>query len=578
MQKQFTDLGREELNAAQRQNRPLIWAMILFSIFVNLLMLTGPLFMLQIYDRVLSSRSVETLIALSILATFLYFCMGVLDFTRGRIMARAGARFQASLNKRVFSAVLRANTVPQLQKNANTALQDVDAVQSFISSPIFIAFVDLPWTPLFIATIFLFHPWLGILAVTGGAFLMVVAFFNQISTKAPVLSAGLAARRADLQAQEIRFEAETIQSLGMREAAFERWRSTRESALEFTLTASDRVGGFSTTTKTFRQFLQSAMLALGAYLVLQNELSAGAMIAGSILLGRALQPVEQAIGGWAYVVRAKQGWRSLSELLSAIPPEEPRTTLPPPSAKLDVQQVTVVPPGDSQAALRMVSFSLPAGTALGVIGSSGSGKSTLARALTGVWRLAGGTIRLDNASLEQYDPDVLGKYIGYLPQKVQLFEGTVAQNIGRLSQDINDDKVVAAAKKAAAHEMILTLPQGYDTQVSGAGGRLSGGQIQRIGLARAFYDDPVLLVLDEPNSNLDNVGSEALNHAIRAAKSAGNSVIIMAHRPAAIRECDLLLIMENGSVKAFGPKNEILQQNVTNHNQISQDQGAGGVT
>lgn len=578
MQKQFTDLGREELKAAHRQNRPLVWALILFSIFVNLLMLTGPLFMLQIYDRVLSSRSVETLIALSILAAFLYFCMGILDFARGRIMARAGARFQSTLNKRVFSAVLRANTVPQLQKNANTALQDVDAVQSFISSPVFISFVDLPWTPLFLAAIFLFHPWLGILAVSGGALLMIVAFFNQFTTKSPVLSAGLAARKADLQAQEIRFEAETIQSLGMREAAFERWRSTRESALDYTLTASDLAGAYSTTTKTFRQFLQSAMLALGAYLVLQNELSAGAMIAGSILLGRALQPVEQAIGGWGHVVRAKQGWRSLSELLSAIPPEEPRTALPTPSAKLDVQQITVVPPGDSQAALRMVSFSLPAGTALGVIGSSGSGKSTLARALTGVWRLAGGTIRLDNASLEQYDPDILGRYIGYLPQKVQLFEGTVAQNIGRLASDIDDQKVVAAAKKAAAHEMILTLPQGYDTQVSGAGGRLSGGQIQRIGLARAFYDDPVLLVLDEPNSNLDNVGSEALNQAIRAAKVVGNSVIIMAHRPAAIRECDLLLVMENGSVKAFGPKNEILRQNVANHSQISQHQGAGGVT
>lgn len=579
MKKKPVQSGPDELIAARRQSRPLIWAMVLFSVFVNLLMLTGPIFMLQVYDRVLSSRSVETLLALSILAAFLYFCMGVLDFTRGRIMFRVGARFQSALNKRVFSAVLRTpQENPNLTRNANTALQDLDAVQVFIGSPVLLALVDIPWTPVFLAAIFLFHPWLGFMALGGGTLLIIIALLNQTLTKKPILAGSIASRTADLQAQEMRFEAETIQSLGMRDAAFERWRSSREAALQNNLIASDRAGGFSTSTKTFRQFLQSAMLALGALLVLRNELSPGAMIAGSILLGRALQPVEQAIGGWSLVIRATKGWGSLADLLAGIPAIKTRTTLPRPNANLDVQQITIHPPGSSQASLRMVSFSLPPGKALGVIGPSGSGKTSLARALTGVWHPVGGNIRLNDAALDQYDPDVLGKYIGYLPQKVQLFEGTVADNIGRLSPDISDEKVVAAAKKAAAHEMILTLPQGYDTQISNTGGRLSGGQIQRIGLARALYDEPVLLVLDEPNSNLDNIGSEALNQSIRAAKAAGSSVIIMAHRPAAIRECELLLVLENGLVKAFGPRDDVLRKSVQNHQQITENSGSGGVS
>lgn len=579
MKKKPVQSGPEELIAARRQSRSLLWAMVLFSVFVNLLMLTGPLFMLQVYDRVLSSRSVETLLALSILAAFLYFCMGVLDFTRGRIMTRVGARFQSALNKRVFSAVLRTpQENPNLTKNANTALQDLDAVQAFIGSPVLLALVDIPWTPVFLAAIFLFHPWLGFMALGGGMLLVILALLNQTLTKPPILAGSTASRSADLQAQEMRFEAETIQSLGMREAAFERWRLSRETALQNNLIASDRAGGISTSTKTFRQFLQSAMLALGAFLVLRNELSPGAMIAGSILLGRSLQPVEQAIGGWSLVIRATKGWRSLAELLTGIPAIKSRTSLPRPDASLEVQQITVHPPGDSHASLRMVSFSLPAGKALGVIGPSGSGKTSLARALTGVWHPIGGNIRLNGAALDQYDPDVLGKYIGYLPQKVQLFEGTVADNIGRLSPNISDEKVVAAAKKAAAHEMILALPQGYDTQISNTGGRLSGGQIQRIGLARALYDEPVLLVLDEPNSNLDNTGSEALNQSIRAAKTAGSSVIIMAHRPAAIRECELLLVLENGLVQAFGPRDEVLRKSVQNHQQISGNSGTGGVS
>ncbi len=321
------------------------------------------------------------------------------------------------------------------------------------------------------------------------------------------------------------------------------------------------------------------MLGLGAYLVLQNELTAGAMIAGSILLGRALAPIELLVGQWALFQRGREGWRNLSVLLGQIPAEKKRTTLPQPKARLRAEQITVVPPGEAQAALRMISFEVQPGQAVGVIGTSGAGKSTLARVITGVWQPAGGKIRLDGAALDQYDPDVLGQHVGYLPQRVQLFDGTIKENIARMSTTPDDALVIAAAKAAAAHEMILKLPDGYDTRMSATSGRLSGGQIQRIGLARALYGNPVVVVLDEPNSNLDNEGSIALNAAIRTLKSQEKIVFIMAHRPSAIQECDLLLVIENGARRAFGPKDEVLADMVQNHQEIQRSTGkAGGVS
>jgi ATP-binding cassette subfamily C protein len=361
-------------------------------------------------------------------------------------------------------------------------------------------------------------------------------------------------------------------------AAFDRWHLARGAALGEGLVAGDLGGVFGAVSKTFRMFLQSAMLGVGAWLVLQGQLSGGAMIAGSILMGRALQPIEQAVGQWAMVTRAQEGNRRLAELLTRVPPEPARTELPRPRALLDVNGLSVVPPGEQQAVLRGVTFQLEPGQALGVIGPSGAGKSTLARALIGVWRPAAGKVRLDGATLDQYDPDTLGSYIGYLPQRVTLFEGTIADNIARLQANPDSAKVVEAAKKAAAHEMILRLPDGYDTRVSTLGGRLSGGQIQRVGLARALYGDPVFLVLDEPNSNLDNDGTVALNNAIRSLKAMGGSVLIMAHRPAAIQECDMLLVLEDGTRRAFGPRDQVLREMVKNHTEIVRSTGPGGVS
>ncbi|SEG20691.1 ATP-binding cassette, subfamily C [Jhaorihella thermophila] len=568
--------GRDELKRALGQGRHLYWFVALFSFFANLLMLTGPLYMLQVYDRVLGSRSEATLIALTLLVAFLYGVMGILDYSRGRIMARLGARFQSALDRRVFDAMVRRSAVSN-DPVAQTGLADLESVQRLIASPVLMSIFDLPWTPVFLFGIFIFHPWLGWLAVAGGALLILITLFNQIFSRTPVLKAGIATQRAGLVADEIRNEAETIQSMGMRGAAFLRWKGRRDESLTETVKSGDVSGRFSSLTKTLRLFLQSAMLGLGAYLVLRGEVTAGTMIAASILLGRALAPIEIIIGQWPLVQRARRGWKTLAELLGKVPPEAPRTALPKPRARLQVQGLTVVPPGDTRAQLKSVSFTVEPGQAVGVIGPSGAGKSTLARALTGVWMPAGGAIRLDGATLDQYDPDVLGRHVGYLPQQVRLFEGTIAENIARLDPNRDDEKIVAAAKKAAAHEMILQLPDGYDTMVSPGGGRMSGGQMQRIALARALYADPVIVILDEPNSNLDAEGSAALNRAIRQIKEDGRAVIIMAHRPAAIQECDTLLVLEHGTATAFGPRDEVLRKMVANHEQLQRATALGSV-
>ena len=560
--------GLDELRAARRESRPLFWAVGGFSTFVNLLMLTGPLFMLQVYDRVLGSQSVETLLALTLLMVFLYGIMGLLDGVRGRILARIGARFDARMGRRVFSAMLQYGITGRRPIRSEMATQDLNSIQRLMSSPALAALFDLPWTPVFLAGIALFHPLLGGLAMIGGGVLIALTLINTWVTKRPneavVRKAYLATNWGNL----IRLEAETVQCLGMRNAAFDRWQAAKNEAAQETLKLSDRGGGFSVAIRTWRLFLQSAMLALGAYLVLQSELGPGAMIASTVLLGRALAPVELLVGQWSIVDQGRQGWRSLAELLSLIDEKPLPMELPKPKPHLEVNQLTVMPPGEQQATLRMVSFALVPGQALGVIGQSGSGKSTLARALTGLWPPAAGSIQLDGATLDQYDPDVLGRSIGYLPQIVRLFDGTIAENIARLDPNAKASDIVAAATKAAAHRMILALPEGYDTPLSSIEGRLSGGQIQRIGLARAFFGNPVLLVLDEPNSSLDNEGSNALNLAIRQAKADGQSVMIMAHRPAAIQECDMLLMLDGGMRKAFGPKSEVLKTVVQNFKQI----------
>jgi ATP-binding cassette subfamily C protein len=557
--------GRDELASVRRGLGGLFAFAFLCSLFVNTLMLTGPLYMLQVYDRVIGGRSQETLVALSLLAGFLFVIMGILDHVRSSVMAIAGARFQDRLDRRVFDAAVRRLSVAPNDPNAIAAQRDLEAVQRLIGSPGLIALFDIPWTPLFIGAMFIFHPLLGWMSVAGGLSLILIALLNQTVTRKASGEASVAAFHADRLSDHIKAEADIVRALGMTGASFDRWQIVRRRALTASMTAARRTMLFSSLSRTFRLFLQSAILGLGACLVLRGEINVGLMMASSIMIGRALAPIEIAVGQWGALQRGRDGWSRLIGLLQAVPADGPRTSLPRPTAKVEVENLSVAAPGGRALLLGNVSFSILPGQAVGVIGPSGAGKSSLARALAGVWSPAGGTIRLDGATLDQFAPDVLGSHIGYLPQRVTLLEGTIAENIARLQGRPDAARVVDAAKRAGAHDMILRLPDGYDTGVDPSGGPLSGGQLQRIGLARALYGNPVLLVLDEPNSNLDNDGSMALNLAIRTMKAEGCAIFVMAHRPAAVQECDHLLFLEDGLQRAFGPRDRILRDAVRNH-------------
>ncbi len=557
-----------ELRAARSEGTWLLIPVFIFSIFVNILMLTGPLFMLQVYDRVLGSRSEETLVALFILVGSLYGLMGILDYARGRVLARFGARFQSNLDNRVFDAVLQRALLPKERGAPASGLQDLEMVRTLFTSPVMLALFDVPWTPLFIAAIFIFHPWLGWMAVFGGATLIVITLLNNLLTRRKTLAAQVSTGQANGFAEQVRRSAEVVRAQGMGAAVSERWHGMRDKALEQSIKSSDWTGLFSALTKSFRLFLQSAMLALGAYLVLQGEMTAGAMIAGSIMLGRALAPIEQSIGQWPMVQRARGAWTSLAQLLESTPPGPAIHALPQPVANVTFKGVSVMVPGGKTPTLSNINFSLAAGAVVGIIGKSGSGKSTLAKTLLGLTRTVAGEVRFGGATLDQYGPDALGAYIGYLPQNVVLFSGTIAENIARMTTQPDDQKIVEAAKRANAHDMILSLPDGYKTVVQGEDSQLSGGQKQRIALARALYGDPVLLVLDEPNSALDNDGSIALNLAVREFKASKRSVVILTHRPSAISECDRLLVIDGGRIKADGPRDEVLKTMVKNVHDI----------
>ena len=537
--------GGREIRAALVESRRLFVSCGLFSIAVNLLMLTGPLFMLQVYDRVLTSRSEATLVALIGIVAFLFLMMGVLDHARGRVMARAGARLQDRLDSRVLRAVLTRSVAPAERARPATGLHDLETIQRFASGPGPFAFFDAPWTPIFLFTLFTFHWLLGVLAVFSGLLLLLIALFNQLGTSKAQSEAGEAAARSAHFVEQMRAGSETVKGLGMQDAVVSRSRTLRSELLDRLLSVSDRNGLFSVISRTLRLFLQSMMLGLGAWLAIQGEVTPGVMIAASILLGRALAPIEQAVMQWPLFQRTLAARRSLATLLAQTPPELPHTALPAPKALIEVQNLVIAPPGAKTAPVRGASLNLEPGQAAGIAGPSASGKSTLARALAGVWRPLGGSVRLDGAELEHYG-DALGRYVGYLPQEVILFEGTVAQNIARFSLDASDKDIVDAAKRTGGHEMILGLPGGYDFQVSAGGAALSGGQRQRIAMARAFYGSPVLVVMDEPDSNLDADGTMALARAVEGHKKRGGALVVVAHRHGAFAQCDVVYLMENG--------------------------------
>jgi len=551
---------RSELGEALRACRGAFIGVFMMSCIINLLYLTGSIFMLEVYDRVLPSRSVPTLVGLVVIATGLYMAQGFLDLLRGRILGRVGTALDEALNARVFDIVVRLPLVAGGRSEGLQPLRDLDNVRSFLGSMGPGAFFDLPWLPFYLAICFAFHVMIGVTALVGAIFLVGLTLITEYMSRQPAREAmTLAARRNDLAAASRR-NAEVLVAMGMAERLNRRWNEANEKYLAGNQNASDVSGGLGAVSKVMRMMLQSAVLGVGAYLVIHQEATAGIIIAGSILSARALAPVDLAIAHWKGFVAARQSWHRLNTLLEKMPERPAQTLLQNPSSRLSVEGLAVAAPGDQRVIIADVTFALQAGNGLGVIGPSGSGKSSLIRALVGVWQPFRGKVRIDGAALDQWSSDVLGPFIGYLPQDVELFAGSVAQNICRFDPDAKSDKIIAAAKEAGVHDMIIKMRDGYNTQVGEQGTALSAGQAQRVALARALYGNPFLIVLDEPNSNLDTEGDEALTRAVRAARERGAIVVVVAHRPIGIEAVDQLLVLKDGRMQAFGPKETVLGQ------------------
>jgi len=548
--------------AAQRLLAPLLRltrfpliALGLISLVSNLMMLTGPLFMLQVYDRVLASRSIPTLVALTLLVVGLYAFYALLEWLRSRMTARFAAAFEELTAEAVFSAAMRMRASP----GTPDPIRDLDTIRGFVAGPGPLALFDLPWLPVYLAIVFLFHPMLGWLAVGGAIVVTGLLLINERTSRKPAEALARAIARRQGFADDARTNAEPVLAMGMLTDVTARWRGAAVEAAANQYGAADRGGFYASVTKAFRLLLQSLVLAMGALLVIEGQLSAGLMIAASVVTSRALAPVEQVVAHWRGFLGARQAGKRIGALLQAAERPRPAMELPRPHNRLEVRGL-VTGPEPRKPLVNGVTFTLNAGEALGVLGLSGSGKTSLTRALVGIWPVMAGEVRLDGSELAHYEWAKLGPAIGYLPQVVDLFDGTVAENIGRFSPDATSSAVLRAAQLAQVHELIASLPNGYDTQLGPRGASLSAGQRQRIGLARALFGDPFLLVLDEPNSNLDHEGDMALQAALAEAKRRGAIVIIVAHRPSAIGVADKLLYLQDGRQVAFGAKAEVLER------------------
>jgi len=538
-------------------NAPLI-ALILLSMVSNMLMLTGPLFMLQVYDRVLASRSVPTLVALTGLIIVLYAFSALLDALRTRMAVRIGSAIDANWSPRVFRAVLKARLVSSVK--GPDPVRDLDTVRQFIASGGPLAILDLPWLPLYLFLIFLLHPVLGIVCAIGALVISGVAVVSEVVLRAPGRAATMASVKRQQLDDDARANAESVRAMGMMNEIGALWRERNAELAGTQQDQADQSSSFSSATKAFRYFLQSAVLAMGAYLVIQGEVTGGIMIGASMISSRALAPIEMLVGQWRPLLAARDALARLRALLKSQNDAPPDVALPMPSSKLTVTSVATGPTRQVGPLVQGVSFELEKGDGMGILGLSGSGKSSLIRAILGIWPIMHGEVRIDGAAVWQYDPERLGKAIGYLPQVVDLFSGTIAQNIARFRTDASSEAIIEAAKAARVHDLILSFQQGYDTPVGELGSRLSAGQRQRIGLARALFGNPFLIVLDEPNSNLDAIGDEALTASMLAARARGAIVIVVAHRPSAIASVNKLLYMQNGMQVKFGPKAEVLKE------------------
>lgn len=541
-----------------RRSRWAFAGVAILSAVANLLALTGSLYMLQVYDRVLPSRSIPTLVGLTILMVGIYAAFGILDFLRGRLINGLGIRLDRGLRNQVFSSVL---CLPLRTNNSNGALQpvrDLDQIRAFLTGQGPVALLDMPWLPIYLALIFLLHPLLGLLATAGALLLVTFAWLTELRSRRPAEAVSSNATSRQAFAETVRRNAELIRALGLGRRMTARWHERNEALLDSQSHALGVTGSLGAAARVFRMILQSAMLGLGAYVVIHGEATGGVIIAASVMTSRAFAPIEGAIANWRSFIAARRSKERLSELLANLPEDANPLALPRPKETVAVDGVFVAAPGRQKSILQKLSFSLQAGEALGVIGPSASGKSTLARALVGAWPTLNGTIRLDGAALDQWDAEALGRDIGYLPQDIELFDGTIAENIARLDLNATSEAVIGAARAAGVHEMILGLPDGYGTPIGEGGTMLSGGQRQRVALARALYGDPFFVVLDEPNSNLDAEGDAALTTAIAGVRSRGGIVVVIAHRPAALSAVDKLAVLAGGELQAFGSKDEVL--------------------
>lgn len=529
-----------------------------FSAIINMLMLVPSLYMLQVYDRVLGSSNETTLLMLTLMMLVAYLCMSVLELVRSFVLVRVGARLDMAMNKRIYTAAFEQN-LKQAGSNAGQSLQDLTMIRQFLTGNGIFAFFDVPWFPIYLAVIFMFDTSLGVFSLCGTILLIILAYFNEKVSKKPLADAAAMSIRSNNLATNNLRNAEVIEAMGMLPNLMARWFRLHSQFLRLQAEASEKAGIVSAITKFVRVSLQSLILGYGALLVLQNKITPGMMIVGSILMGRALSPVEQVIGIWKSWSGTRSAYERLNALLSHNAPRERGMALQKPQGQLSVEAVTAAPPGSPVAIIKNLSFAIVPGDVLGIIGPSGSGKSTLARLLVGVWPAAVGKVRLDGADIYHWNKDELGPSIGYLPQDIELFAGSVSENIARFGE-VESDKVITAAKRAGVHEMILHFPQGYDTLLGDGGAGLSGGQRQRIGMARAMYGDPSLLVLDEPNSNLDDLGEQALVAAINDLRAAGKTIVLITHRTSALATTNKLLMLRDGVAQLFGPRDQVLAE------------------
>ncbi|CFX20966.1 Type I secretion system ATP-binding protein PrsD [Candidatus Filomicrobium marinum] len=538
--------------------RGILVFLFVMSGIINILALTGAFYMLQIYDRALTSGSIPTLVAISAVAIGLYLFQGMFDIIRSQILVRIGARLDKNIAPIAHQVAI---DMPRFGFSTAEALErgrDVDTVRGFLGSQGPLALFDLPWMPVFLVFVYMLHPYLGALTIGGAAVLALLTILAEILTRRLTKSTQQAVVARNAVADSNARNAEILKAMGFAKRAVARFNEANDEHLELQTRATDISGTFSAISRVLRMLLQSAVLGLGALLTINGDLTAGAIIAASVASARALAPIDLAIANWKNVVAARAAFGRLKETVVSLAGAAPRMALPDPTKSLKIENVTVAAPAVGRVLLSEVSLELKAGDALGIIGPSGGGKTTLARALTGLWPVLRGNVRLDDADLSQWDDEALGRHIGYLPQDVALLDATIGENISRLNPDADPSEIVAAARAAGVHEMIVRMPDGYQTQLGPQGASLSGGQRQRIGLARALFGNPFLVILDEPNSNLDGEGEAALTLAMRSVRERGGIVIVIAHRPSALAAVDLVAVVQNGRVTSFGRKEDVV--------------------